>query len=127
MKILNASFYRRQAMLEKTTPELPFGINHFIRRYEPKSLHPSQTIPDQSLPLKDLLARYVRGEAISSQQPVFEEDFPGVERLDFDDKIRLAEDIRAGIQVERQKRTRPPQPAPPVQPQPPAPSKEPKV
>lgn len=43
----------------------------------------SLTIPDQTLPMKELLARYTRGQQITTFTPVYngDNDFPDVSRM----------------------------------------------
>lgn len=75
---------------------------------------PSKTVPDQSLSIKELFARYIRNGTFDDDQ-----QFPGVytgaddlvipvdfERMDQVEKIQLARDIKEGIQ-DYQKRRKP--------------------
>jgi len=61
---------------------------------------PSMTIPGQTLSLKQLLERYVRGETITTFSPTFsgDDDLPdGIEKLDPMDRIDMARNIKAAI------------------------------
>lgn len=61
------------------------------------NLIPSQTVPGMTLSLKDLLARYVRGEDVTTFTPVFTDDAAipdDLERLDYLDRLSLSRVIR---------------------------------
>lgn len=63
---------------------------------------PSLTIPDQTLSLKDLLSRYVRGADVPVFEPVFIDDDSGVpinlEKMTKQEKIDLARAAKADVQ-----------------------------
>lgn len=71
--------------LEKGT-EKPFGA--------------SLTVPDQALPLKTLLERYVRGQEVHQFEPVYlgeDEEFVGVENMTFDERHEYLLQVNASI------------------------------
>lgn len=59
---------------------------------------PSLTIPDQTLSLKDLLARYVRGQDVPTFEPVYIDDETGVpvnfEKMTIQDRLDLAKEVK---------------------------------
>jgi len=58
---------------------------------------PSKTVPDMALSLKDLLARYVRGEDVATFQPQYTNDpaIPdGIENLSSIEKLGLKSEIQ---------------------------------
>lgn len=90
------------------------------------NLLPSLTVPEQSLPLRVLLERYVRGGDVVVYPGVYSEDVPaGMENLTEIERIDAARDLKAAIS-RSQTRIRPePQPEPEPEPQP-EPQPEPK-
>jgi len=67
----------------------------------------SMTVPGMTLSLKELLARYVRGEHVNVLQPQFSDDpdIPdGLERMSEMDRLDLARDLKDGISREQKKR-----------------------
>lgn len=82
-------------------------VNHFnavnlamIAVFGESNFLPSLTVPDMTLGLRDLLERYVRGEHVSTFQPVYSDD-PDVpdnlETLSPMDRIDMSRDLKAGI------------------------------
>lgn len=68
--------------------------------YEPISLEPSLTVPDQSLTIKQILDRYARGLPLGgSRVPVYEpdSDLPDPRTLDLADREELALQYAAEI------------------------------
>lgn len=59
----------------------------------------SKTVPNMTMPLKDLLERFTRGQAVATLNPVYngDEDLPDFERMDPMDRLDYARDIRMGI------------------------------
>lgn len=67
---------------------------------------PSLTVPGQTLSLRDLLDRYVRGGEVATFNPVYtgeEEDYPDLERMSEMDRIDYANELKAYIEDERVK------------------------
>jgi len=74
------------------------NAEHMPRKYE-TSEHPSQTVPDQTMPLKTLLERYARGLPIEgvSSEPIYEgEDGVGFDlrTLDLSEREEMADRVR---------------------------------
>jgi len=66
--------------------------------FEPVSDLPSKTVPGQDMSVRELLQRYVRGEVLSGPEPAFDEEFDSsLSRMDAQDKIMLARQVRQGI------------------------------
>jgi len=65
----------------------------------------SKAIPGMTLPLKTLVDRFVRGQNVTTFEPVYlgDEEFPDVERMDPMERLDLARDIRDGIDEVRRK------------------------
>lgn len=82
---------------------------------------PSLTVPGMTLSLKQLLERFVRGESVTTFQPVYlgdDSDMPDLSRMDTIEKIEMAAEIKAAIR-HHQNRPKPPQEAPPPEQAPP--------
>lgn len=65
---------------------------------------PSQTIPGQSMPLQDLLERYVRGQDVKvfSGQFGVDEDLPdGIENMDPFERAEYAQDLANAVANKR--------------------------
>lgn len=69
---------------------------------------PSQTVPDQTMPLQELIARFTRGQEVRLREPVFsdsaEDDtfiLPDLEKMDFFERKELVETLKQDIQQER--------------------------
>lgn len=80
----------------------------------------SKTVPGMTLSLKDLLARYVRGEQVEVFSPVYSDDpdIPdNLELMSVQDRLDAAREIRGAIDVfQREKKeaaAAPPPPPPP--------------
>ncbi|AXL15352.1 hypothetical protein [Microviridae sp.] len=60
---------------------------------------PSKTVPNMTLPLKELLNRFTRGQSVATLSPVYngEEELPDFEYMDTMEKLDYARDIRRGI------------------------------
>lgn len=79
---------------------------------------PSVTIPGQTLSLRQLLDRYVRGQSVEVFEPVYDDTMPeGIEHMDKFDRLDMAREIKTAIKRHQEK----PAPQPPV-PEPPAPA-----
>lgn len=96
-------------------------------------LNPSMTVPGQTLPLRVLLDRYIKGGNVEVFQGVYDDDdnIPeGIERMDPQDKLSLAREIGRSIE-EIQTRPKPtptkPEPAPQPLPNPPGSAPDPEV
>lgn len=70
---------------------------------------PSLTVPDMSIPIKDLFDRYVRTNNALPSPGNFNDDLPpGIEHLDEMERAMMLEDVRgtiAGIQSDLQSRS----------------------
>lgn len=71
-----------------------------------KFMLPSLTIPDQTLSLKDLISRYVRGQEIPTFTPQFDVDDEVVpvnlEKMTPQDRLDLARAVRKEIKEKRE-------------------------
>lgn len=75
--------------------------------------HPSLTVPDQAMPIKEILQRYVRGQEVKQFTPVYDDDIaPGYEGMDEIERLNLARDMKTQLQdaVTRSKRILPSEP-----------------
>ena len=67
---------------------------------EKSSMEPSQTVPDMTLSLSELVQRYTRGQSVATFTPVYygeEEEFADVSRMDPIERIEYARFIREKI------------------------------
>jgi hypothetical protein len=75
----------------------PFNVKEFIYEGEVNN-EPSQTVPDQSLGLRELLIRYAKGLPLEGQKtPIFEGEDGSeidVEKLDLAEREELADQAR---------------------------------
>jgi len=61
---------------------------------------PSLTVPDQTLSLRELVARFTRGQNVATFEPVFDDDadsdlwLPDTNRMTFDEKIDYLENLK---------------------------------
>lgn len=94
---------------------------------------PSMTVPGQTLPLKTLLDRYIKGGNVEIFNGSYDDDgdIPeGIERMDPQDRLTLAREIGESLntlQTKQAPKPQKPEPAPQPIPNPPAPSAEPDV
>lgn len=97
----------------KTPTARPKVFNWFNAEKRPdhrrKTYPPSKTIPDQTMPIRELLERYARGLPINgtSQEPIYNgEDSSGIDprSLDLTDRQEI---IQKGIEIERSRQTPP--------------------
>lgn len=64
----------------------------------------SKTEPDQTLPLKQLLARYSRGQHVPTFEPVYDDsDLPDVSRLSKVEMEELSKEITSTIKYEKER------------------------
>jgi len=79
----------------------PFTYNNKKTEQEIKSfLSPSQTVPDMTLSLQELVQRYTRGQSVATFTPVYygeDEEFADVSRMDPMERIEYARYIRQKI------------------------------
>jgi hypothetical protein len=64
------------------------------------SMEPSQTVPDMTLSLQELVERYTRGQSVATFTPVYygeDEEFADVSRMDPLERIEYARFIREKI------------------------------
>ncbi len=67
-------------------------------------MEPSQTVPDMTLSLQELVERYTRGQSVATFTPVYygeEEEFADVSRMDPIERIEYARYIREQISTAR--------------------------
>lgn len=67
-------------------------------------LSPSQTVPDMTLSLQELVQRYTRGQSVATFTPVYygeDEEFADVSRMDPMERIEYARFIREKISQHR--------------------------
>lgn len=93
---------------------------------EPESKKPSMTVPGMTLSVQELLKRFVRGETVTTFDPIYtDEDIPdNLEHMTEIERLEMATNIRAAIEDYRstppskpkQKPDPEPQPAPPSDP-----------
>jgi hypothetical protein len=67
---------------------------------EKSAMEPSQTVPDMTLSLQELVERYTRGQSVATFTPVYygeDEEFADVSRMDPIERIEYARYIREQI------------------------------
>lgn len=67
-------------------------------------MEPSQTVPDMTLSLQELVERYTRGQSVATFTPVYygeDEEFADVSRMDPIERIEYARYIREQISTAR--------------------------
>jgi hypothetical protein len=67
-------------------------------------MEPSQTVPDMTLSLQELVQRYTRGQSVATFTPVYygeDEEFADVSRMDPIERIEYARFIREKISETR--------------------------
>lgn len=73
---------------------------------------PSLTVPDQSMPLKVMIERFVRGQSVEVFTPTYlgeDNDIPDtLERMDPMDRLDLSRQIKKGIKQFQEKQPVPP-------------------
>jgi hypothetical protein len=83
----------------------PFTYKNQKTEQEIKSfLSPSQTVPDMTLSLQELVQRYTRGQSVATFTPVYygeDEEFADVSRMDPMERIEYARYIREKINEHR--------------------------
>lgn len=60
-------------------------------------LHESETIPDQSLSVRDILLRFTRGQMV--MPPIETGDDSDIDEIDYDDMISAQEQVNYGREV----------------------------
>lgn len=97
------------------------NYEHTKQRYE-KNTMPSQTIPDQSLSVKQILERYTSGRPIGNvYTPIYDgEDFdmPDPRTLDLAERQELAQEYKDELRDIEERRRQKPQPTPSPEPEP---------
>ena len=68
---------------------------------------PSKTVPGMTLSLQELLKKYVRGENVTTFEPVFDSDsdLPDVSKLDALERLDMARNLREFVSDEQAKRS----------------------
>nr|QJB19923.1 MAG: hypothetical protein [Microvirus sp.] len=63
------------------------------------NIKPSKTVPGQTLPLKVLVERYVRGQHVEvfNAEYVEDENLDGLERMDAVERLEFAQQLKQGI------------------------------
>lgn len=80
----------------------------FSKRYKIFTM-PSQTIPDQTLSIREILDRYARGLPLDAKQPMWDENvdedsfMPDPRRLDLAERQEFAENAKAELELVKQK------------------------
>ncbi len=67
---------------------------------EKPAMEPSQTVPDMTLSLQELVQRYTRGQSVATFTPVYygeDEEFADVSRMDPMERLEYARFIREKI------------------------------
>lgn len=83
----------------------PYNSKAYPKNYEVNTM-PHMTIPDQTMSISEIMARYARGLPISGERvPVYngEEDLPDLDRMDLAERQEALENAREEY-VEIQKR-----------------------
>jgi len=82
-----------------------FTYQEKLEEQEEKSaMEPSQTVPDMTLSLQELVERYTRGQSVATFTPVYygeDEEFADVSRMDPIERIEYARFIREKISETR--------------------------
>jgi len=79
------------------------SFNYITKKTEQEvksSLTPSQTVPDMTLSLQELVQRYTRGQSVATFTPVYygeDEEFADVSRMDPLERLEYARYIREKI------------------------------
>lgn len=79
------------------------SFNYIVKKTEQEiksTLEPSQTVPDMTLSLQELVSRYTRGQSVATFTPVYygeEEEFADVSRMDPLERLEYARYIREKI------------------------------
>jgi len=88
---------------EKGATKFRSSINYQEKLEEQEvksSMEPSQTVPDMTLSLQELVERYTRGQSVATFTPVYygeDEEFADVSRMDPVERIEYARFIREKI------------------------------
>lgn len=88
---------------EKGGTKFRSSINYIEKQEEQEeksSMEPSQTVPDMTLSLQELVERYTRGQSVATFTPVYygeDEEFADVSRMDPIERIEYARFIREKI------------------------------
>jgi hypothetical protein len=101
-----------ESLLTKNEPEkgvIKFrsSFNYIVKteeQEEKSSMEPSQTVPDMTLSLQELVERYTRGQSVATFTPVYygeDEEFADVSRMDPIERIEYARFIREKISETR--------------------------
>lgn len=61
----------------------------------------SRTVPNQSLSIPEILARFTRGAAVPGKEPIYDDDFvPDVSRMDFVEQDNYRDELQQVIDSE---------------------------
>jgi hypothetical protein len=92
---------------EKGAIKFRSSLSYIIKLEEQEvksSMEPSQTVPDMTLSLQELVERYTRGQSVATFTPVYygeDEEFADVSRMDPIERIEYARFIREKISETR--------------------------
>jgi hypothetical protein len=92
---------------EKGAIKFRSSFSYIVKQEEQEvksSMEPSQTVPDMTLSLKELVERYTRGQSVATFTPVYygeDEEFADVSRMDPIERIEYARFIREKIAESR--------------------------
>lgn len=90
-------------MQEKDAIKFRSSFTYIVKpeeQEEKSSKEPSQTVPDMTLSLQELVERYTRGQSVATFTPVYygeDEEFADVSRMDPIERIEYARFIREKI------------------------------
>jgi hypothetical protein len=104
--IVNAWRWHAEKKLLRDSPETAAECEFIGNHQGETNSSPSLTVPGMTLSLRDLLDKYVR-EGVTLPAPEWsnDDDIPdGIERLSKTDKVDLARDLRASIDVHRSRK-----------------------
>lgn len=91
----------RTIQFRKKTIKTPFNADFFGTQGETNT-KPSLTVPDQTLPIRELLARFAKGLPVGVNTPIYEgedNDLPDPRTLDLVDLQELKEHAKNEIQA----------------------------
>ena len=86
----------------------PFRFNPETDMGAEISDKPSETVPDMTLPLAEMLDRYTRGQPVELYQPLYDSDLPAefegldIQKLTKLELLQLRDDIRNNIRTLQQ-------------------------
>lgn len=100
-------------------PLTPLRFNFTAHRDAEHHDQPSETQPDQTLTLREMLTRYTRGQSVPTFNPVYDEDdntdleLPDLSKMSAIEVEELRHEIRGYVDNERKRLASRPAPTPP--------------